>query len=683
MDASSSFQSFSSLLIYFASCGLFFLVLVCVFCFYKNYRTLRSTEVRTHTDSVALPALPEADLYLVDLVRHVYGYSDRELRQDVGVEGWMYMNFHRDVLRVVGVMTAAAATVLLPTYLSAGSWTDIGSYSLLSIQGRRRLQWIPLGALLLFTGALVLFLFQFSSKVKRELLRAEGGVAARTLEVANFPVQTDVKAFATVLEEAIRAQLRPSLDSPEAVQAVEVVPDLNTAYTVLLQLKKALQLRKYYLEVEETEGQAECRVSLCSSVPAVPHFSALVKSLQSQYRAAASLHHQSLGVAFVTLRSRALLLHVLCNFKSETVPAEYSPQSWRLRKAPNPKEILWENLTRRKTSRLWAANVLFLVLFFIVLTPFAFQQYIEEVIGFLHLTPVLQNYLTPVFIYIYQQLVLKRTVLGLVHLERHSRASHAAVSVFYKYYVYSLVYSFLLPMLGIQTLHIVYQWLLVAEQAGWRSVVGAAVNSSGFVFTQVVISHCFVSNGLDLLQHSKYIKAVFRAALARLPQDKVRAFEAEHFPFGSAYAETTGVLLTVAAYAVVYPLILPFGLLYFLLRVSTRQLAVQKYNLLCFYVVTFDSYGRVAKQVATSVAVAVFFMQLVTLGVLMLNGSDLFYALCSGLALVACAQLPLTLLVASLRNRNAHLSEGLEGLGTDQVSHSYLHPCLRPSDLLS
>ena len=568
MDASSSFQSFSSLLIYFCTCALFFLVLACVFCIYKNYRTLRSTVVRAHTDSVALPALPEADLYLLDLVRHVYGYSDRELRQDVGVEGWVYVSFHRDAVRVVGIMTAAAGAVLLPTYLSAGSWRDIGSYSLLSIQGRKRLQWIPLGALLLFTGVLVMFLFQFSTKVKRELLRAEGGVAARTLEIANFPVQTDLNAFAKVIEEAVRVQLRPAFDSPDAVEAVEVVPDLNPAYAVLLQLKRALQLRKYYLETEEIEGKAVYRVSLCSSVPAVPHFSALVKSLQSQYRTAVSLHHQSLGVAYVTLRSRPLLLHVLHEFKSEAVQAEYSPQRWKLRKAPNPKEILWENLTKRKVSRLWVANVLFLVLFFVVLTPFAFQHYIEVVLGFLHLTSVLQNYLTPVLIYTYQQLVLKRTVLGLVKLERHSRASQAAISVFYKYYVYSLVYSFLLPMLGIQTLHILYQWLIAAEQKAWESIVGAAVNSSGFVFTQVVINHCFVSNGLDLLQHSKYIKAVFRAALSRLPQDKVRAFEAEPFPFGSAYAETTGVLLTVAAYAVAYPLILPFGLLYFLLRVS-------------------------------------------------------------------------------------------------------------------
>lgn len=112
------------------------------------------------------------------------------------------------------------------------------------------------------------------------------------------------------------------------------------------------------------------------------------------------------------------------------------------------------------------------------------------------------------------------------------------------------------------------------------------------------------------------------------------------------------------------------------------QLAIQKYNLLCFYIVTFDSYGRVAKQVATSVAVAVFFMQIVTLGVLMLNGNDLFYALCSGLALVACAQLPLTLLIASLRNRNERISTGFEVLRTEPVG-SYLHPCLRPADQLS
>ena len=565
MDSSSSFQSFSSLLIYFATCLLFFLILTCTFCIYKNYRTLRTSVSRMHTDSVALPALPEADLYLLDLVRHVYCYSERELRQDVGVEAWMYVQFHRDVTRVVGGMTAAAAIVLIPTYLSSGSWTEVNTYSLLSIRGEKRLQWIALGVLILFTAVLVLFLFQFHTKVKRELLRAEGGVAARTLEITHFPVQGDIPAFANVLQETLRGLL-----SPEAVEAVEVVPDLNTAYSVLLKLKRALQMRKHYLETEEIEGTtAMHRVSLCSSVPAVAHFTSKVQSLQSQYREATALHHQSLGVAYITLRSRTLLLQVLSTFKAEMVPLEYNPQRWKLRKAPNPKEILWENQTKQKASRLCLANLFFILIFFIVLTPLGFQSYIEAALRFLHLTSVLQNYLPPVFIYAYQQLILKRTVLGLVKLERHTRASQAAISVFYKYYVYSLVYSFLLPMLGIQTLHFLYQWVIASEDERWETVIGAAVNSSGFVFTQVVINHCFVSNGLDLLQHSKYIKAAFRAALAQLPEDRVKAFEAEPFPFGSSYAETTGVLLIVTSYAVAYPLILPFGLLYFVLRVSS------------------------------------------------------------------------------------------------------------------
>ena len=674
-----SFQSFWSLWLYFGTCGVAFLLIVCVFCIYKNIRTLTSTKRKENDEEFRLPAVPEADLYLTDLIRLVYTHSDRSLRQCILTEGWFYLHFHRQLLSSVLLMTLLSLCTLLPTYLFSHSWTDINSYSLLSIQAQEKLLWIPLVVLYVFTAILVRFLYRFREKIQEEMRKSEAGIAAKTLEISNFPVQSDLEEFKKEVEIVIQRQLPANLTLSAAVEAIEIVPDLNSALKVLQKLKKALKIRKYYLENEEISGEIQhFRRHFCQKIPAVPYFSSKIQNLQSEYKSAIAKKSQSLGFLYITFRSRAIFVQFFNNFNRNFIPEKLNPAKWRLKTAPNAKEIIWENLTKSHKKRyLFLTNALFLSLFFVILTPFAFQEYITEVLNWLDLTSVLQNYLTPVLIYAYQTLILKRVVLFLVRLEGHQRASTSAISVFYKYYLYSLIYGFILPMLGMQTLHILYQYLVSEDNQHWQSVIFAGINSTGFVFTQVVINHCFVTNGMDLLQHSKYIKAAFRAAVVKLPEDKVRAFEAEEFPFGSSYAETTGVFTIVAAYSVAYPLILPFGLLYFVLRLS-----IQKYNILCFYVVTYDAYGRIAKHVMTTVALSIFLMQVGTLGVVVLNESELFYVVCIGFALIAGVQFVMTLMIFGVKGRKYRVLDETEVISTEDTGSRYLHPCIRPSSSL-
>ena len=176
---------------------------------------------------------------------------------------------------------------------------------------------------------------------------------------------------------------------------------------------------------------------------------------------------------------------------------------------------------------------------------------------------------------------------------------------------------------------------------------------------------------MDLLQHSKLIKAVFRSAVAKLPEDKVRAYESEEFAFGSSQIGVVSVFLIICTYSIVYPLILPFGLLYCVLR-----LAIQKYNLLCFYVIRFDSLGEVARHIRVALAMTVFMMEMGTISVILLNGSEELYIVCLLGILLACIQLPLTVLWLGGKDKVTG-GEALEPLTEEVAERSYQHPCLR------
>lgn len=180
MDA----PSFSNLIGYFCVCGVGFLAAAVAFCLYKNLRTLPTATALPHNSSILLPALPEADLYLTDLIRHVYSHNDVALRQDVKVEGLIYIEFHRYLLLICSAMCATGAIVLVPTYLEGSSGEEawnISCFAITHIQDHRWLLWIAVGVVVLFSIMMTYLMFRFQARVRYELLHSDGGVASRTL----------------------------------------------------------------------------------------------------------------------------------------------------------------------------------------------------------------------------------------------------------------------------------------------------------------------------------------------------------------------------------------------------------------------------------------------------------------------------------------------------------------------
>ncbi|CAF91080.1 unnamed protein product [Tetraodon nigroviridis] len=91
---------------------------------------------------------------------------------------------------------------------------------------------------------------------------------------------------------------------------------------------------------------------------------------------------------------------------------------------------------------------------------------------------------------------------------------------------------------------------------------------NGAFFVNYVIASAFIGNAMDLLRIPGLLMYMIRLCLARSAADRrnVKRHQAYEFQFGAAYAWMMNVFTVVMAYSITCPIIVPFGLMYMLLK---------------------------------------------------------------------------------------------------------------------
>ena len=261
---------------------------------------------------------------------------------------------------------------------------EIDRYALTHIRNNKRALVIPILALALFAIGLVASMRRFQNSVRVEAKSADGGIANRSVEISKLPQKFPRDRLSVLLQSQIEPQF-PNSDSNPIVH-IEIVPDLNEAYKLWLRLKRSLQMRKHYLELQEIqEKPIFIRKKLFKKHNAVSFYEGKVRKIGEKYSIIRAIQSESLGVAFITFKSLSHKLYFLAHFDRKKVALELEAKKWKVRKAPHPKEIIWENLNAPKVSVQIGTNAIFLVLFFIVLTPYIFQVYILKLLSYLDL----------------------------------------------------------------------------------------------------------------------------------------------------------------------------------------------------------------------------------------------------------------------------------------------------------
>ncbi|XP_075050719.1 osmosensitive cation channel TMEM63C-like [Mixophyes fleayi] len=155
----------------------------------------------------------------------------------------------------------------------------------------------------------------------------------------------------------------------------------------------------------------------------------------------------------------------------------------------------------------------------------------------------------------------------------------------HKCYFFLVFMVIILPSLGLTSLDLFFRWLFdvhFLESANLKFQCVFLPNNGAF-FVNYVITASLIGTAMELLRIPGLTLYAARLCLAKSVPERlhVKRSQAYEFQFGLEYAWTTCVFSVVMTYSITCPIIVPFGLLYLLLKHMT-----DRYNIFYAYIPT-------------------------------------------------------------------------------------------------
>uniref|UniRef100_A0A7N9ALD1 Transmembrane protein 63A n=1 Tax=Mastacembelus armatus TaxID=205130 RepID=A0A7N9ALD1_9TELE len=373
---------------------------------------------------------------------------------------------------------------------------------------------------------------------------------------------------------------------------------------------------QYYERVLQKTGKQEVinprlcgHLCCCASqkVDAIEYYSKKEKDLLEQVREQVELAPEHpLGIAFVTLQTEAMA-NILkdfnaleCGSRSCCCGREPQPSSnsgtlnvkkWRVSFAPHPKNVYWESLSVRGFpwyARYVMINFFVLLLFTFLTTP----TIVISAIDMFNVTKPIQSLNSPIISQFFPTLLLWSfsallpTIVYYSTLgEAHWNRSSEQLSMMHKLYFFLLFMVLILPSLGLSSLAVFFLWLFDENflSDGKLRFECVFLPHQGAFFVNYVITAGLVGSGMELLRLPGLLLYTIRLMFARSAAERkyVKQNQAYEFEYGAMYGWSLCVFTVIMAYSIICPIIVPFGLVYMLLKHL-----VDKHNLYFAYLPT-------------------------------------------------------------------------------------------------
>ncbi|GCB75915.1 hypothetical protein scyTo_0018278, partial [Scyliorhinus torazame] len=148
----------------------------------------------------------------------------------------------------------------------------------------------------------------------------------------------------------------------------------------------------------------------------------------------------------------------------------------------------------------------------------------------------------------------------------------------HKLYSFLTIMVLILPSLGLSSLDVFFRWLFDKSFLELAKVRFECVflPDQGAFFVNYVIAAAFIGNPMALLRFPSLLLYAARMFMVKSAAEKkvIKQRQVYEFEFGVNYAWMLCVFTVVVAYSITCPIIVPFGLIYMLLRHM-----VDRYNL--------------------------------------------------------------------------------------------------------
>ncbi|KAM4633921.1 CSC1-like protein 1 [Polymixia lowei] len=545
----------------------------------------------------------EQDLGCCSWLPFVIRMDEKKVKARCGIDAVHYLSFQRHLIILLALITVTSLSVILPVNLT-GELLDNDPYSfgrttIANLQKGDNLLWLHTVFAVLYLILTVVLLRHHTSQMKG--MRRE--TTRNTLFVCSIPKEATEEIVKTHFAEAY-----PTCQVCAVTLGYDVAKLLHLDKE---RVRAGKNLRYYEQELEKT-GKREvinprlcgqlccCSTCCCKEVDAIDYYSNQeVGLLEEVSRQRELVPQRPLGMAFITLQSEAMAKYILKDFNAlecggngderrpigcccgrEPQPSSHSGhlkvRKWRVSYAPHPTNVYWENLTVQGV-RWWVRCLLLNFFLFLLLTFLTTPSIIISTMDKFNVTKpilylnsaIISQFFPTLLLWSFSALlptIVYYSTLGEAHWSRSSEQ----LSMLYKLYIFLLFMVLILPSLGLTSLAVFFRWLFDKQflSDGKLRFECVFLPDQGAFFVNYVITAGLVGSGMELLRLPGLLLYTIRMIFARSAAERkyVKQNQAYEFEYGAMYGWTLCVFTVIMAYSITCPIIVPFGLVYLILK---------------------------------------------------------------------------------------------------------------------
>lgn len=551
---------------------------------------------------------PEYEKGCCSWLTFIVNMDETLVQERCGVDAVHYLSFQKHLVTLLLIICVLSVSIILPVNLSGDLLgTDpynFGRTTIGNLQHDDKLLWLHTVFAVLYLMITVFLLRRYTSKMKgtkREIVR-------NTLFVRPIP--------RTSTDDSIKTHFMEAYPSCH-VTSVNLCYDVAKLINVNKNRKRAEKNLRHYNRILQQLGRRELinprpcshlccccqRCQGCEEVDAIEFYSSQEAALHEEEVRLKQGELHPLGMAFVTLQNEYMATYILKDFNAlecgggargvvgeemsrgikcgcgrepqpSTRSAELGVPKWKVNYASHPHNIYWENLSVRGWRwllRCVLLNTALFVLLFFLTTPSIIISTMDKFnvtmpIYYLN-SPIISQFFPTLMLWTFSALlptIVYYSTLGEAHWTRSSEN----MSMMYKLYTFLIFMVLILPSLGLTSLAVFFRWLFDKQSEGQLRFECVFLADQGAFFVNYVIAAALVGSGMELLRLPGLLLYIVRLALASSAAERkyVKQNQAYEFQYGAMYGWTLCVFTVIMAYSIVCPLIVPFGLLYLLLK---------------------------------------------------------------------------------------------------------------------